>query len=131
MIPSRSLCLIAAFGFASVGAFSPNSMASRRQNMACFLTTNDGMDLVAASKQLYRSLEDIEDNDVDEYFVDAFDEPIAAVEPSVITAPRGAAIAFVRRLFAQPTAAFHPHEAEGLDSYEGEDGDDVVYFPVH
>ena len=129
--------MVAAFGIATTGAFSPSSMASRR-NMACSLTINDGRDLVAASEQLYRrSLQHYEENDDDDEYDEVLDataaaetEPDDGVEPSLITAPRGAAIAFVRRLFAQPTAAFHPHEAEGLDSYENEDGDDVVYFPV-
>ena len=96
------------------------------------------MDLVAASQQVYRQQQQQQQQDdtSDEYFEGAYsDDTIAVVmpedaEPSLITAPRGAALAFVRRLSAHPTAAFHPDRTEALDSYETTEGDDVVYFPV-
>ena len=122
---------------ASIEAFCPNSFSSR-QNTAMHLKIEDGKELVAASQKVYRSLEDDDFFD-DELFEndDTDDDRVvvtrgdAEVEPSLITAPRGMALAFVKRLFAQPTAAFHPNEAESLDEYSNDEGgDDVVYFPV-
>lgn len=125
--------------FVSCGqAFSPNSFSSvrtRASTAGCYLTIKDGNDLVAASQEVYRPVQ-VFDEDGDDLLSQG-DLPMAStaveLEPSLITAPRGVALSFVKRLFAQPTAAFHPHEAEGLDGYPGEeqeDGDDVVYFPV-
>ena len=132
----RSFCFIAAL--AATEAFVPSTTGRQNNHLpALGLTVDDGMDLVAASQQMYRRHQDLDANDDhdDDDDDNQFFHQAAAVDddtvPSVITAPRGAAIAFVKRLFAQPTAAFHPHEAEGLDSYQGEsDGDDIVYFPV-
>ena len=108
----------------SIEAFAPNSFGSHPRHVALHLKIEDGSDLVAASQQVYRPSHQDDD---DELFEASFDS--AAVCPSLITAPRSAAISFVRRLFAQPTAAFHPHKAESLDDYAAEEGD-VVYFPV-
>ena len=132
----RRLLLVTLVG-STCQAFSPNSFSSARSTSptVCFLTIEDGSDLVAASQQVYRPVQ-VHDEDGED-LLNPEDLPMSSVavelEPSLITAPRHAALAFVKRLFAQPTAAFHPHQAEGLDGYPGEEqegGDDVVYFPV-
>ena len=138
MVVSRTFALTAALGLTTAGAFSPSSMASRRMaTTGCSLTVEDGMDLVEASQQIYRRhVEDESDDYLDDpSFLEDQEAQRAVVEwddeqPSLITSPRAATVAFVRRLFSQPSAAFHPHEAEGLDSYRAEEGEDVVYFPV-
>ena len=121
-----------ALAISTCQAFSPNSLSSTRSTPAiCFLTIEDGSDLVAASQQVYRPVQ-VRDDDGED-LLNPEDIPLKSssveLEPSLITSPRDSAIAFVKRLFAQPTASFHPHQAEGLDEYSG-DGDDVVYFPV-
>ena len=134
MLTSRMLLLAAVCG--SIEAFCPNAFfgshppryASKAAG-ALHLKIEDGKDLVAASKQVYRPSHHA-DNDDEETLVSSWDVAVSDVCPSVITAPRSAAISFVKRLFAQPTAAFHPHQAESLDDFDAKEEDDVVYFPV-
>eukprot|EP00977_Amphora_coffeiformis_P009389 scaffold2168_cov180-Amphora_coffeaeformis.AAC.8 len=134
MLASLRMSLLVALVGSTCQAFSPNSLSSVRGTTPtiCFLTIEDGNDLVAASQQVYRPVLQVHDEDGED-LLHPEDLPVkqhAAAVDSLITAPRDTAIAFVKRLFAQPTAAFHPHEAEGLDEYSNHDGDDVVYFPV-
>lgn len=125
MLNSRMLLCACVF-VTAIEAFSPNTFVSPR-GTALSLTMKDGNDLVAASQRVYRPLHD-EDEEEILLMETSLDEGC----PSLITAPRSAAVSFVKRLFAQPSAAFHPHRAESLDDYTAdEDAErDVVYFPV-
>ena len=122
---------------ASVDAFVPNSLWRRTPQhdttaVCRYLTIHDGNDLVAASQQVYRPL--VSDDGDEEAEDDAIPLEAATsttttnLPPSMITSPRRAALSIVTRLFATPTAAFHPHEGESLDEYDV--NADIDYFPV-
>lgn len=131
-------------------AFAPSSSWRPSSSMtpsALYLTTDDCQELVAASKVFYHGhhhhhhgVQDdaADDEEAEDWTTLVLPDSHAAAASAASTARRSNAVAFVRRLFAQPTAAFHPHAAEGLDEYAvaadvaaaADGGDDIVYFPV-
>ena len=117
-------------------AFSTHAMATKRHSAThVSLTEQDCQDLVAASRKVYRPpVEEPLDqdrlwDDHDEEVNDSIVWEAAFTAPSLITSPRSAALAFVKRLFAQPSAAVHP-KAEGLEDCDDSKKDDICYFPL-